>query len=232
MMKRSFSFCGHVFEVAGEAALFWRDQRALLVADLHLEKASAFAATGQLLPPYDSVDTLAEIEQLAVRHDAEAVYCLGDNFHDSDGEERLPDMAAARLTALTQRYQWVWITGNHDPSLSAKWGGRSVDEIGLSGVQLRHEAEPDDMQPEISGHFHPKFRQQLRGRMVSRRCFIKSDRKIIMPALGALTGGLDVDDPAITKACGLRNGEEIAALVPTRDGLTRFGLNQSVSFAK
>lgn len=231
-MTRSFSFCGHVFEVAGGAALYWPAQRALLVADLHLEKASAFAATGQLLPPYDSVDTLAEIERLAGQNDVEAVYCLGDNFHDSDGEQRLPDMAAARLTALTQRYQWVWTTGNHDPSLSAKWGGSSVDETELSGIVLRHEAEPDETQPEISGHFHPKFRQLLRGRIVSRRCFVKSDRKIIMPALGALTGGLDVDDPAITKACGLRNDDRIVAIVPTRSGLTRFNLSGSVSFAK
>jgi uncharacterized protein len=231
-MMRSFSFCGQVFEVAGEAALYWPAQRALLVADLHLEKASAFAATGQLLPPYDSVDTLVEIELLAGQNDVEAVYCLGDNFHDSDGEQRLPDMAAARLKALTTRYHWVWITGNHDPSLSAKWGGSCVDEIDLSGVLLRHEAEPDETRPEISGHFHPKFRQLLRGRMVSRRCFVTSDRKIIMPALGALTGGLDAGDPAITKACGLQNDGVIVAIVPTRSGLTRFSLSGSVSFAK
>jgi DNA ligase-associated metallophosphoesterase len=231
-MTRSFSFCGHIFEVAGEAALYWPAHRALLVADLHLEKASAFAATGQLLPPYDSIDTLTEIERLAEQYDAEAVYCLGDNFHDSGGERRLSGMAAARLKAMTLRYDWVWITGNHDPSLSAKWGGKCVDEIELSGVLLRHEAEPDETTPEISGHFHPKFRQQLRGRMVSRRCFVTSNRKIIMPALGALTGGLDVDDPAIAKACGLQDGDQIMALVPTRSGLTRFNFGGSVSFAK
>ena len=42
-------------------ALYLPDERTLVVADLHLEKGSAYAARGVLLPPYDSAATLAAL---------------------------------------------------------------------------------------------------------------------------------------------------------------------------
>ena len=54
-------------------ALVWPRQRAVLVADLHLEKGSAFAARGRLLPPYDTAATLARLAAVLERHGAEAM---------------------------------------------------------------------------------------------------------------------------------------------------------------
>ena len=116
--------------------------------------------------------------------------------------------------------------------MSGKWGGKAFDELTLSGITLRHEALGGDPNPEISGHFHPKFRQVLRGRMVKRRCFVKTPRKMIMPAFGALTGGLDVQDAAILNACDLTHGEIAEALVATQSGYARFALNKTGTFAK
>lgn len=223
-MQRGFSFGGHSFEVAGDAALFWAAHKMLLVADLHLEKASAFASGGQFLPPYDSLATLDELSVLARGFGARSIMCLGDNFHDDEGETRLDGAAANRLKMLTQTFDWHWITGNHDPGLAAKWGGETAREITLSGITLKHEADPCESSPEISGHFHPKYRQQLRGRMVSRRCFVRTGRKLIMPAFGAFTGGMNAGDAAIASACGIGAGEEIRALVPTSRALVTFDL--------
>lgn len=200
-MTTLIEFGGQDFELAGEAALFWPSQRALLVADLHLEKASSFAIAGQFLPPYDSRATLEDLAALAQRYAVETIYCLGDNFHDSDGETRLEGVAAELLFELARDYDWHWIVGNHDPGIGARWGGRLFDEVDVAGIMLRHEADPGFSGPEMSGHFHPKFRQQLRGRMVSRRCFVRSPSKLILPAFGALTGGLDAEDSAIGRAC-------------------------------
>lgn len=231
-MAQNFEFGGQIFEIAGEAALYWRAQEALLVSDLHLEKASAFALFGQMLPPYDSVSTLQDIAALCSRYSPAKIISLGDNFHDDDGEQRLAEDAAALLVDLTRATEWIWITGNHDRAVSGIWGGEALDALTLSGITLRHEAKADDPHPEISGHFHPKFRQILRGRMVKRRCFVKTPRKIIMPAFGALTGGLDVQDAAILKACDLGDGEGIEALVATQSGYARFALNKAGAFAK
>lgn len=223
-MTRAFEFGGQSFELAGDAALYWPAQRALILSDLHLEKASAFAAGGQMLPPYDSLATLQEVAALVRGLNPTRVISLGDNFHDDEGEIRLGGAAASLLTELIGSTEWIWITGNHDRGISARWGGTAMAEWTASGILLRHEAEAGEQSPEISGHFHPKFRQDLRGRVVSRRCFVRSPRKMIMPAFGAFTGGLDVQDPAIGKACDLVGDEYAEALVPTRSGVALFRL--------
>ncbi len=220
-MAAALDFGNARFLVAGDAALYWPEQHALLVADLHLEKASSYAAGGQMLPPYDSRATLDGLGGLVHRFGARSVWCLGDNFHDDGGEERLEGEAAAMLRRMTALLDWRWIVGNHDPGLAANWGGRVHDEMIVDGIILRHEAEPHDCRPEISGHFHPKLRQQLRGRLVSRRCFVRSEAKLIMPAFGALTGGLDAEDIAIAKACG---DGPLEALVPAAGRVLAFQL--------
>lgn len=215
-----FSFAGETFEATPSGALFWRARQALLVADLHLEKASWFARLGQFLPPYDSHATLTALAAEIERSGAKRLYCLGDSFHDAFGCDRLPASARALLTDLTSNVDWTWIVGNHDPGFADHCGGRIADEAELGGVILRHEAIPDDPRPEISGHFHPKFRLNLRGRHVSRRCFVLSATKLIMPAFGALTGGLDAHHPEILRSVG----PQASALVPVSDRLLRFPL--------
>ena len=213
-----FSFAGHTLCALPEGALYWPARRALIVADLHFEKASWFAAGGQMLPPYDSMATLAALAALVERTQARELWCLGDSFHDSAGCERLPAAARAALTALTESLRWVWITGNHDAALADHCGGEIVEEAEVDGLLLRHEAEPDEPRPELSGHFHPKLRVRLRGRQVARRCFVATPAKLILPAFGALTGGLDAHHPEIIRAVG--HGAE--ALVALEDRLLRF----------
>ena len=213
-----FSFCTHELMALPQGALFWPARRALLVADLHLEKASWFAKGGQMLPPYDSIATLADLSTVAAATDAAEIWCLGDSFHDSAGCDRLPAEAQALLTALTAKTRWTWITGNHDPGIADHCGGDIVEEAEVDGLLLRHEADPHEARPELSGHFHPKLRLHLRGRLVSRRCFVATTRKLILPAFGALTGGLDAHHPEIVRAVG--TGAQ--ALVPVQDRLLRF----------
>ena len=215
------SFAGHDFLALPEAALFWPAHAALLVADLHFEKASWFGRFGQFLPPHDSQATLDMIEALVARTGARAVWSLGDSFHDADGAMRLDPATRARLQALTGRLDWLWITGNHDAGMASMPGGRRLAEAEVDGIWLRHEADPQDPRPEISGHFHPKFCLSMRGRHVSRRCFVGSASKLILPALGALTGGLDAGHGEIRRAVG----PGAMALVPVADRLLRFPLS-------
>ena len=214
------SFAGKDFLATPEGALFWPYQSALLVADLHLEKASWFARLGQFLPPYDSQATLTALAECVERSGATRLYCLGDSFHDRFGCDRLPAAARALLTGLTGKLDWVWIVGNHDPGFADHCGGRLADEVEIGGIVLRHQAVPDDPRPEMSGHFHPKLRLHLKGRNVSRRCFVASATKLILPAFGSLTGGLDADHPQIIGHVGAG----AAALVPVSDRLLRFPL--------
>jgi len=215
-----FSFAGHALMALPQGALFWPARRALIVADLHFEKASWFAQTGQMLPPYDSAATLALIEDTVAVCDPAEIWCLGDSFHDSRGCERLPAGEQARLKALTAAHRWTWIVGNHDSAIGDPCGGVVVDEAEVDGLVLRHEADSRELRPELSGHFHPKLRVRVRGRLVSRRCFVATGRKLILPAFGALTGGLDARHPEIVRAVG----DDAEALVPVADRMLRFRL--------
>ena len=212
------SFAGHDFFASPEGALHWPAEAALLVADLHLEKASWFARLGQFLPPYDSLATLQALEQEVDRTGVRRLYCLGDSFHDRFGCDRLPSSARDLLGSMTARLDWIWIVGNHDVGFIDHCGGRIEEECEVGGITLRHEAEEQDSRPEMSGHFHPKLCLSLRGRSVSRRCFVASASKLILPAYGAFTGGLDAGHPEIMK----KVGPGASALVPSTDRLLRF----------
>ena len=215
-----FSFAGETFLATADGALFWPGRQALLVADLHLEKASWFARFGQFLPPYDSHATLSALAREAERTGATRLYCLGDSFHDRFGCDRLPPSARELLQQLTEKLDWTWIIGNHDPGIADHCGGAIVEEAEVDGLILRHEADPAEPRPELSGHFHPKLRITHRGRQVSRRCFVATETKLILPAFGALTGGLDAHHPEILGSVGAN----AAALVPVSDRLLRFPL--------
>lgn len=216
-------FAERSFKALPERALLWVERRALLVADLHLEKASWFARGGQHLPPFDSQATLTQLIALADRWEVREIWALGDSFHDDDGPQRLGPAALALTERLAKGRRIMWIAGNHDRS--ARLPGEACTEAEVDGIILRHEARADETGYEISGHFHPKLRVHTAARSVSRPCFAVTGRRVILPAFGALTGGLDIRDAALAGLLG-PNGE---AWVATARGTLRFPLQQPVA---
>jgi uncharacterized protein len=183
-------------------AIYWADERALIVSDLHLEKGSSFAARGILLPPYDTASTLTRLTMLVERYAPRLVIALGDSFHDGGGPARMADISRVALQALQRGRDWVWIAGNHDPDPAENIGGRFADAVALGSLTFRHEPSPQRCDGEIAGHLHPLARVAQRGRAVSRRCFASDGSRLIMPAFGAYAGGLNVRDRAIVSLFG------------------------------
>ncbi|MEE4154852.1 MAG: ligase-associated DNA damage response endonuclease PdeM [Erythrobacter sp.] len=218
-------FGGQEFVLLGAHCLYWPRERALLLADLHLEKGSWFAQRGQLLPPYDSRETLARVADAARITGARRVITLGDNFHDDEGIARLDPHAAGMLEALTRALDWVWISGNHDEGMDSALGGAIFTELEMSGIVLRHQAVPGEQRHELSGHFHPKMRIKVRNRHIARPCAVISRsaagaERMIAPAFGAFTGGMDAHAPEIISA--LSPAQAIDAVLPARGKLVRF----------
>ncbi|MFM6932082.1 MAG: ligase-associated DNA damage response endonuclease PdeM [Novosphingobium sp.] len=217
-----FSFAGEEWLLLPSGGLFWPRENALLVADLHLEKGSFFARFGQMIPPYDSRETLERIALAIGKTGARRVFCLGDSFHDNAGAQRLEPHAAGMLAALTRATDWVWITGNHDEGLRPGQGGTLAGEVQTGGVILRHHARRGETAPELSGHFHPRLRLSVRGRNIVRPCAVASENRLVLPAFGAFTGGMDAADPAILSA--LQPARRIRALLATKDKVAEFPL--------
>ncbi|SHG62552.1 putative phosphoesterase [Kaistia soli DSM 19436] len=179
-----------------EGGLHLAEASTLVVADLHLEKASAFAARGQMLPPYDTAATLKRLAALIHRLRPARVIALGDSFHDRGAGARLAEGDRATLTALTALTEWIWIAGNHDPEPPNGLGGWATSELSIGSLTFRHEPRPGRAVGEVAGHLHPSARVVGRGRSVRRRCFAANGERLIMPAFGALAGGLNVLDRA------------------------------------
>jgi DNA ligase-associated metallophosphoesterase len=196
MTPAPLHFAGHMLQLDAAGVLHCPAARLLVVADLHLEKGSAAARRGQLVPPWDSRLTLDRLALLLRRYQPRSVVCLGDSFHDTDGPARLSPADHARLSALTQQADFIWVQGNHDPAPPRGVAGQGVAEWRLDEITFRHIAQPG-AHGEISGHFHPKARVATRAGEVTRTCFVTDSRKIVLPAFGAYTGGLDVRAPAI-----------------------------------
>jgi len=177
-------------------ALYWREEHLLIVADLHLEKGSAYAARRIFLPPYDTSATLTRLTNLIARYAPRRVLALGDSLHDGDAGERLLAKDRAALMALQVGRDWIWIAGNHDPELPPDLGGERCQDLMIGGIRFRHAADPACEEHEIAGHLHPVARVIGSAGSVRRRCFVADERRCILPALGAYAGGLNVLDTA------------------------------------
>ncbi|MDO9411607.1 MAG: ligase-associated DNA damage response endonuclease PdeM [Pseudolabrys sp.] len=181
-------------------ALYWPEHGLLAVADLHLEKGSSYARHGQFLPPYDTAATLARLTRLIAHYAPRVVVALGDSFHDGGGPKRLLDSDRESLGALQRGREWIWITGNHDPEPAESIGGVFQETMQVGALTFRH--LPTGTAYEVCGHLHPVARVSHRGRAVRRRCFAADETRMVMPAFGAFTGGLNVRDAAFADLFG------------------------------
>jgi DNA ligase-associated metallophosphoesterase len=152
-----------------------------------------------LLPPWDTRATLDRLALLLRRYRPTTVVALGDTFHDDDGAGRLPAAERARLHAMTSTHRFIWVLGNHDPTPAPGLGGEWVTEFTTHPLTFRHQAIADAPAGEIVGHHHPKASIPARGITISRPCFLVDAHRIMMPAFGAYTGGLDVGDPSVAR---------------------------------
>lgn len=179
-------------------ALFWPDQGLLVVSDLHFGKSERLARRGgSLLPPYETRATLTRLDADIEAHDPAHVLCLGDSFDDLAAVGEMDSADRLWLIRLMAGREWTWIEGNHDAGPVSLAGSHRA-ELRLGGLAFRHIATAEA--PEISGHYHPKAR--LPGR--SAPCFLIDDRRVILPAYGAYTGGLFCDHPDLLALMGPR----------------------------
>ena len=196
--------------------LYCPAQRLLVVSDLHLEKGSAFARRGMMLPPYDTAATLALLSAAIDCYDPGVIISLGDSFHDQRGAADMPAPFRDAITGLSRGRSWYWIAGNHDPDPPPGMPGDWASQLSISGLVFRHEPLAGSCDGEIAGHLHPCARIVRRGKAVRRPCFASDGKRMVMPAFGVLSGGLDLAHPAFQ---GLFERSALTAHLLGRDRL-------------
>jgi DNA ligase-associated metallophosphoesterase len=191
-------FAGQRLVLDAELALYWPDQQALIVSDLHLEKATFLTQFGSPLAPYDTLDTLSRLEKLVARYRPKTLILLGDSFHDRRAWERLESSARAHWQTICGSVETCHLVeGNHDVDLNHDLSTPFIDEVAIAGIIFRHEPG-DGPLAQVIGHFHPKLRTSLRGHRLTGKCFAVNDKMLIMPAFGTFTGGLNISDPVFS----------------------------------
>ena len=191
--------CGIEAVLDPSGALWWPERATLVVADLHLETGSSLARRGQMIPPYDTAVTLSRLAHVVARYNPARVVALGDSFHDPFGAARLGDSERAALATMMAAAEFVWIAGNHDHVSAAGLGGMVCETLTVDGLTFRHVPTPGVPRTrEVAGHLHPAARIAVKGRSVRRRCFVGCGQRLVMPAFGALTGGLSVTHAAFS----------------------------------
>ena len=203
-----FTLAGADLEARGSGALFWPARRLLCISDLHLGKSERLARQGgSTLPPYETQDTLSRLDGELAATDADIVICLGDSFDDAEAARSLPERDKMWISRMQAGRRWVWIEGNHDPG-PVDLGGTHLNELPMHPLTFRHIAQPSQS-GEISGHYHPKAQLVAKGRAITRPCFLIDGDRVIMPAFGTYTGGLQAHEQVLSN---LMRDEALAVL--------------------
>ena len=194
-MNEPVSFCDERLDLRPSGALFWPAADLLVVSDLHLGKSERIARRGgSLLPPYETTETRTRLSEEIAATGAGRVLCLGDSFDDRAAAEALDDSHIATLQRLQAGRHWIWVEGNHDPG-PLDLGGTHLFEHREGPLIFRHIAQHPVEAGEISGHYHPTARIKH----ASRRCFMADRNRMILPAFGAYTGGLNWTSPDLRR---------------------------------
>jgi len=201
MSNRSIDFAGHGFALHPSGALLWQDASLLIVGDLHLEKATSYHRSGQFLPPYDTAQTLARLAAVMAELTPKRLLFLGDVFHDGAAWERMVPQDRQTLSKIIEAHDTIWVEGNHDQSFVPP-GHHACHSHEEAGIIFRHIMDETETRPEISAHYHPAAVVTHRGARLRRPCFVQTGSRLVVPAFGVLTGGLDCRDPALAPLHG------------------------------
>ena len=191
------SFAGHKIELSPDGLIWIPALKLLCAADLHFEKGSFFSRFATLLPPYDSLENLVRLQRVLNFYQPDIFIAVGDSFHDQAAGLRMrPEHRLALNALIAQVPHWHWLKGNHDPDVADSINGQRGEELQHGGLTFRHQTLGIGVDAEISGHFHPKLRLKVRRQTITGACFVQQGSRLILPAFGQYTGGLDVHSAA------------------------------------
>jgi uncharacterized protein len=180
---------GNEFILIPQKAMFWCEESALLLSDVHLGKATHFRKNGIPFPAEAGRFDITQLATLIELYQPKKVFIVGDLFHShlNTEWEWFKDFIHQYLTI-----SFILLRGNHDilPAFQLKMPNLVAQHKYVNhGICLIHEPRGDEAEYVISGHIHPGFTLRGKAKQTLRLpCFVVGSNRTILPAFGGLTG--------------------------------------------
>jgi len=167
---------------------YWEDQKALLIADVHLGKISHFRKYGSAVPQNAIQKNFDRLDEAVKEFQPQKIIFLGDLFHSAFNME----WNLFESWVKSQSAKIILITGNHDiisPLCFEEIGVEVIPELHIGIFRLTHHPEEREGTFNICGHIHPGYRLSGMGKQhLKLKCFFQSQNQLILPAFGEFTG--------------------------------------------
>jgi len=193
--------------LSSQRSLFWEEQKALIISDVHFGKTGHFRKSGIAVPQAVYKEDLQRLISLLHYFKPERLIVVGDFFHSSANIELdLFKKWRADFAALKVEL----IKGNHD-ILKDSWYSE-VDivvhhkDLLIGNFLFSHErCFAENGVYVFCGHIHPGIIINGLGKQSLRfPCFYFAEDHCILPAFSKFTGAVDM---------GLRNAANVYAIV-------------------
>ena len=179
-----------------DRAIFWEDEKALIVSDMHFGKTGHFRKAGIAIPQGVYKEDLQRLVEQLQYFQPKKLIIVGDLFH-SDANKELQFFKKWRDDLSDLDIQLI--KGNHD-ILSESWYttmniSTHKDSLKINAFCFQHDmgkcqltnGEASDYL--FSGHIHPGVRVSGAGRQVLKfPCFYFTNEYCILPAFSKFTG--------------------------------------------
>ncbi len=192
-----FKHENQTLELLKEKAIYWHEESALIISDLHIGKANSFRKNGFAIPGNSERD-INRIKSLIKSFRIDQIIILGDLFHFEENEDW---KLFQSLISEYSQISWHLVLGNHDQKFLKKadqsWSALKVYEslyIGPYYFVHKNEGLIEEEKFVWSGHVHPKFKIQGKAKQsATLPCFYIGKASGILPSFGSFTGGYLVD---------------------------------------
>lgn len=182
--------CNERLLLLPEKAIYWPDQKALLISDIHLGKIDHFRKAGIAVPEDAGLANYMVLQDLINQFDLKTIYILGDLFHSEYNVdwERFDEF----IEGFTE-ISFELIMGNHDILHPSQYERTRLvihnDHLKVGPFYLSHHPTIVSEYYNLCGHIHPCIKLRGRSRQYLRLpCFYFGEMGGILPAIGSFTG--------------------------------------------
>ncbi|MFP4845948.1 ligase-associated DNA damage response endonuclease PdeM [Winogradskyella sp. PE311] len=171
-------------------AIYWPNENAIVLSDLHIGKTGHFKKHGIPIPDAILQKDLERLEFLIHHYRAKKMLVVGDLFHAQYNE----DMVTFKTWLLKFKgLKIILIKGNHDrlsKKIMTEFNFTTETELELHPFLFVHEPlESHNDKFTISGHIHPGIIISGKGKQkLKLPCYHINRNQIILPAFSLFTG--------------------------------------------